>query len=80
MKYKIARAPTGGFTKLCVLANFLVLIASKVMGWVDWGWGWVIAPLWVPPVLLLVLPIGVMITVVVLGILVQLLRWSLWWV
>ena len=26
----------------------LMLIAFKILGYIDWSWGWVLAPLWIP--------------------------------
>lgn len=28
----------------------LMFIFAKIVGWIDWKWKWVLAPLWVPTV------------------------------
>jgi hypothetical protein len=32
-------------------ATFLVLLALKLVGVIDWSWWWVTAPLWIPAAL-----------------------------
>ena len=39
----------GGITFLEMLA--IVFIACKITGYVNWSWWWVLAPLWIPFVL-----------------------------
>jgi hypothetical protein len=39
---------------ICVVAA--ALVALKLMGWLSWGWLWVLAPLWLP----LALVMGIM--------------------
>ena len=40
-------------------ATFLVFLVLKLLGYIDWSWWWVTAPLWVPFVFVLgVLVIG----------------------
>lgn len=36
----------GGITFLGALT--VVFIALKLMGYIDWSWVWVLAPLWIP--------------------------------
>jgi hypothetical protein len=44
---------TGGGIGFCGLLTitFIVLKLAKI---IDWSWWWVLAPLWVPPVLLII--------------------------
>lgn len=55
-----------GFTGLLTI----VFITLKLMGVIDWSWGWVLSPLW----------IGAAIGVVLIGVLVAVMRPSdKWW-
>lgn len=33
----------------------VVFIVLKLLGIINWGWGWVLAPLWIPLLILLVI-------------------------
>lgn len=33
----------------------IVFIVLKLIGVINWGWGWVLAPLWIPILIVLVL-------------------------
>lgn len=33
----------------------IVFIVMKLIGVINWGWGWVLAPLWIPILIVLVL-------------------------
>lgn len=37
---------TIGIVAVIVMALQLLLIAMKECGFIDWAWGWVLAPLW----------------------------------
>ena len=37
---------TIGIVAIIVMALQLLLIAMKECGFIDWAWGWVLAPLW----------------------------------
>ena len=32
----------------------VVFIVLKLIGVIDWGWGWVLAPLWIPVLLVVI--------------------------
>ena len=32
----------------------IVLIVLKLIGVINWGWGWVLAPLWIPVLLVVI--------------------------
>ncbi len=38
----------------------IVFVVLKLLGKVDWSWGWVLAPFWIPPVLILIIVIIVL--------------------
>ena len=43
---------TGGMTfSSCLTLIFIVL---KLLGLIDWSWLWVLAPVWIPPVFLII--------------------------
>jgi hypothetical protein len=50
---------SGGITFLGVL--FIVFLVLKLTHYIDWSWWWVLAPIWVAPVLALIFFIGSMI-------------------
>ena len=46
-------AATGGITFLELLT--IVFVACKLTGCISWSWWWVLAPLWIPIAILLVM-------------------------
>lgn len=49
-------------------ATLVVLVVLKVMGATTLSWGWVLAPLWLPIVLMLILIVAMAIVLVILEI------------
>lgn len=47
---------SGGITFLGIL--FIVFLVLKLTGHIDWSWWWVFAPLWVMPLLAIIVFIG----------------------
>lgn len=45
-----------GLSNTLLLITFLVL---KLCGVIDWSWWWVLSPLWIPVVLIILIPIFV---------------------
>lgn len=39
----------------------VVFIVLKLTGNIDWSWGWVLSPLWIPAILALLVLIGIFI-------------------
>ena len=53
-------------------ATFLVLLACRLTGHIDWAWYWIISPFWIP--------IGLIAAVLALILLVSGLWWSVSWI
>lgn len=51
-KYSSSSSRSGLSTWDVLLIVFIVL---KLIGVINWGWGWVLAPLWIPILIVLVL-------------------------
>lgn len=47
-------------------ALLLLLIALKLTGHVAWSWLWILAPLWLPPLLMFVLAVVVFVVCMIM--------------
>lgn len=53
----------------------IVFITLKLTGHIDWSWWWVLAPLWVVPVAIIVIILGIIVGAIILGAGMVLLEW-----
>lgn len=53
-------------TSLCTIL-LVVFMVLKLCNLIDWSWLWVLAPLWIPVALVLVIYFGFIITTVVIA-------------
>ena len=62
---KKEKVSTGG----CGISTILlvVFIVLKLTGLIDWSWWWVLAPLWIPVILLLIFSVVVFTIIVIQG-------------
>ena len=37
-----------------LIGSYLIIIIARILNWIDWGWEWILLPLWVPVVLCIV--------------------------
>jgi len=51
-RYNTTAQATAGFPFLAILG--LIFITLKLTGYIAWSWWWVLAPLWVGPLILLI--------------------------
>ena len=54
-----------GFCGLLAIA-FIVLKLAKIGAVAEWSWWWVLSPLWIPPLVLLVIGIAALAVVIAL--------------
>lgn len=52
-----------GFTGLLTI----VFIVLKLTGVIDWGWGWVLAPLWIGGIIVIVVLIVILVIAMYVG-------------
>jgi hypothetical protein len=55
----------GGFPFLSILT--LIFITLKLTGYISWSWLWVLAPLWIPAAIIVVILLVVFVLAVIAG-------------